>query len=153
MRVVRRVPGGVHGSLHTAAEKQSLPHMLRLRFVAASLYLPVTTLSPHTLLTSGFPVFKASTTLGFMPLRTLKLCTLNLIHSRLQLYPQVPNITSQTTISLTVHQHTPTTSATCSICFMVWSLACLKHSLCCKGEYFSPTHCCALYWHLEQCAI
>lgn len=47
MRVVRTVPGA-HGSLHTAAEKQSLPQMLRLRFVAAS--LPPTcdySLSPH----------------------------------------------------------------------------------------------------------
>lgn len=47
MRVVRTAPGA-HGSLHTAAEKQSLPQMLRLRFVAAS--LPPTcdySLSPH----------------------------------------------------------------------------------------------------------
>lgn len=39
-----------------------------------------------------------------------ELCTINLIQSWLLRYPQIPNIASQTTMSLTVHHHTPTTT-------------------------------------------
>lgn len=60
----------------------------------------------------------------------LELCTINLAQSWLLLYPQIPNIASQTTTSLTLHPHTPSTSFiishavlfTQSHCSLVWFL-------------------------------